>query len=227
MGKDKLIRWEENKTFEHVFEPSLHEIAKGATFQQGKWRENVFHNDNPIVLELGCGKGEYTVGLAKLFPEKNFIGVDIKGHRFWRGAKSSKEEGLKNVAFLRARIEMIERFFGPNEVDEIWLTFSDPQLKDRREKKRLSGPGFVKKYRQFCKPGSILHLKTDNTFLYEWTLEQNEEFGVEVLNHTSDVYGDYFEQLDELDRKVMGIRTYYEMKFVEQGEKIKYIKSRL
>lgn len=226
MGKDKLKRWAQNKEFAHVFEPELKEIALGATYKVGEWH-SVFGNDNPIVLELGCGKGEYTVGQARIFPDKNFLGVDIKGHRFWRGAKTAEEEGLHNVAFLRARIEAIDRYFAEDEISEIWLTFSDPQLKDRREKKRMTGPNFIDMYRKFCPKGADLHVKTDNTFFYHWSLESFEEHGVEVLSKTDDVYGEYLHRQSERKQKVLGIRTYYEEMFAEKGEKIKYVHAKL
>lgn len=227
MGKDKLIRWAENETFPNVFNTDVNAIVKGATYMKGEWHEKAFENNNPIVVELGCGKGEYTVGQARIFPEKNFLGVDIKSHRFWRGAKTAIEEGLKNTAFLRSRIEFLDHYFNEDEVDEIWLTFSDPQLKDRREKHRLSGERFLTLYRKVMKPGGILHLKTDNSVLYEWTLEEFDRLGVEVLTHSPDIYGDYISQQDEETQKVLNIRTYYEAKFAEKGELIKYVKAKL
>lgn len=227
MGKGKLLKWAENKTFPNVFETDIHAIVKGATFMQGEWREQCFKNDNPIVLELGCGKGEYSVGQARLFPEKNFLGVDIKSHRFWRGAKTAVDEGLGNVAFLRARIELVDRFFNKDEIDEIWLTFSDPQVKDRREKKRLSGERFLAMYRKIMKDGGLIHVKTDNTVFYEWTLEEFDRCGVELLTHSPDIYGPYLQSQDELTQKVLNIRTHYEQLFAEKGETIKYIKARL
>jgi len=227
MGKDKLIRWAENQTFPNVFETDVHAIAKGATYMQGEWHEKAFENDKPIVLELGCGKGEYTVGLARIFPEKNFLGIDIKSHRFWRGAKTAIEDGLKNAAFLRTRIEFLDHHFNANEVDEIWLTFSDPQLKDRREKHRLSGERFLTLYRKVMKKAGLLHLKTDNTGLYEWTLEEFDRLGVEVITHSPDIYADYIFEQDKETQRVLNIRTYYETMFAEKGENIKYIRARL
>jgi tRNA (guanine-N7-)-methyltransferase len=223
MGKGKLKKWAENKTFSHVFEPDLKMIVAGDTFMRGQWNTEVFGNSNPIVLELGCGKGEYTVGLARLFPEKNFIGVDIKGHRFWRGAKTSNEEGLENVAFLRTRIEFIQQYFGPDEIDEIWLTFSDPQPRDEEGKKRLSSPHFIKRYQTFTKAGSTVHLKTDNTMLYEWTLEQLKENSFDIIQSTDDVYGSFISSVDPPLDEILAIRTYYEQKFSETGEIIKYL----
>jgi tRNA (guanine-N7-)-methyltransferase len=144
MGKDKLRKWAENATFNHVFEPDLKEAVRGVDADvKGEWAKEVFLNDNPITLELGCGKGEYTVGLAKQYPNRNFIGVDIKGHRFWRGAKTAKEESIPNVAFLRTKIEFIDRYFDKDEVSEIWLTFSDPQPKDEKGTKRITSPVYI------------------------------------------------------------------------------------
>ncbi|MCB0762053.1 MAG: tRNA (guanosine(46)-N7)-methyltransferase TrmB [Flavobacteriales bacterium] len=225
MGKDKLKKWAENKTFDHVFEPPFEQAFKQESELPGTWHERVFGNDHPITLELGCGKGEYTVGLARMFPQRNFIGVDVKGHRFWRGARTAREEELNNVAFLRARIEFITSFFGEGEVDEIWLTFSDPQ--PRNEKKRITGPAFIDRYKKFLKSGATIHIKTDNTGLYEWTLEQLQEQGYEIEEHTPNVYGAYFESLSPEWQQIMSIRTYYEQKFAEEGEKIKYIQFRI
>jgi len=227
MGKDKLRKWEENKAFSHVFEPPLRPIiTEGKTFNRGCWHSDVFKNQNPITLELGCGKGEYSVGLASMFPERNFLGVDVKGHRFWRGAKTAKESGMTNVAFLRTRIEFIEAFFAPDEVDEIWLTFSDPQPKDEKGRKRLSSPFFIEKYKQFLKPGGLIHLKTDSTLLYEFTMEWLTEQGVEILLNSSNVYEDLWNELDKEWRHILGIRTFYEQMFMAEGEKIKYVRFR-
>ena len=161
MGKGKLWKWNENAEFSHVFEPDLQSIVDGATLNKGVWAEKVFGNDHPVVLELGCGKGEYTVGLARRHPEVNFIGVDIKGHRFWRGAKTSEQEGLNNVAFLRTRIEFVQNFFAPNEVSEVWLTFSDPQPKDEKGTKRITSELYLERYRSFMVSGGFIHVKSD------------------------------------------------------------------
>lgn len=225
MGKDKLRKWEENKSFSHVFEPPIKPHAEGARFEfSGKWNQEAFATARPLTLELGCGKGEYSVGLARMYKDRNFVGVDIKGHRFWRGAKDSNEEQLDNVAFLRARIEFIHHYFGPEEVDQIWLTFSDPQPK--HEKHRITGPLFIEKYKQFLRPGGTIHIKTDNTGLYEWTLEALQEAGYSIDVHTDNVYTEFFQTLDEEWQQVMSIRTYYEQKFAEQGSTIKYIRFR-
>lgn len=227
MGKGKLVKWEENLTFEHVHEPNLQELIEGATYMKGEWCEKVFGNSNPIVLELGCGKGEYTVGLARMYPNINFLGVDAKGHRFWRGAKTSKEEGLNNVAFLRTRIEFIEAFFAKDEVDEIWLTFSDPQPKNDSGTKRITGPYFLDRYKKFTKEGALIHVKTDNKLLYKWTLEQLQEKKYDILEYTDDVYGDFLHRQDETTQKILQIKTYYERLFIEYTKTINYIKFRL
>ncbi len=222
MGKDKLRKWDEIATYDFVLQPPTEVALSGESDLGGTWHKDVFGNDNPITLELGCGKGEYTVGLARMFPHRNFLGIDIKGHRFWRGAKTSVEEGLTNVAFLRTRIEFAGTFFNEGEIDEIWLTFSDPQ--PREEKHRLTGPKFIDRYKKYLKPGGTIHVKTDNTGLYEWTLEQLQEHGYTIETHTNDVYGSFVTGLTEEWQKIMSIRTYYEKKFADEGEKIKYIR---
>lgn len=228
MAKDKLKRWEENKSLSNVFEPNLTPIIKeGKTFMKGQWRSDFFKNDNPIVLELGCGKGEYTVGLARIEPNKNFIGIDVKGHRFNKGAKESVNEGLTNVAFLRTRIEFIEAFFDENEVDEIWLTFSDPQPQDHVGNRRITSLYYLEKYKKFLKPGSVIHIKHDNPDLYQRTLRELKSANIEVETHTDDVYGDYIKQQDEKMQYVLNIRTYYEQRWLGEGKKIKYIRFRV
>jgi tRNA (guanine-N7-)-methyltransferase len=225
LGKDKLKRWAENKTFSHVFEPNLTPIIKeGATFKKGEWRSTFFQNDRPIVLELGCGKGEYTVGLARRFPEKNFIGVDVKGHRFHKGAKEALEEELTNVAFLRARVEFIESFFGENEVDEIWLTFSDPQPQDHVGNKRITSLYYVEKYKKFLKPGGIIHIKHDNTELYQRAMHELGGGGYAIETHSDDIYGDYLKTQPQDMQDILCIRTYYEQMWLDEGKKIKYIR---
>jgi tRNA (guanine-N7-)-methyltransferase len=181
----------------------------------------VFNNDHPVLLELGCGKGEYTVGLARQYPGKNFIGVDIKGARIWKGAKIANEGGLENVAFLRTRIEFIESFFGPAEIDEIWITFPDPQLKKRRNKKRLTGPLFLNHYRTFLKDRGVVHLKTDNDVLFRYTARLARHNGLEILAETGDLYHSAI--LDEL----LSIQTTYEKLFLSEGSNINYIAFRL
>lgn len=224
MGKGKLKKWNENKTFNHVFEPTLQDIIDGQEFNKGDWHEKVFGNNNPLTLELGCGKGEYTVELARKYPERNFIGVDIKGHRFWRGAKTSNEEGMENVAFLRTRLEFINNFFVQDEVDEIWLTFSDPQPKDDKGSKRITGPAFVDRYKKLLKPGSLINVKTDSTLLYEWTRDQYIEKKYNLLIDSDDVYGKLVNDVDEEMQGILNIKTYYEKRWLEEGKKIKFLR---
>ena len=190
---------------------------------KGSWRSDYFHNDNPIVLELGCGKGEYTVGLARLFPNVNFIGVDIKGARMHQGAKQALEEKLPNVAFLRTNIEIIDRFFDNDEVQEIWLTFSDPQMKNPR--KRLSSTYFLQRYRHFLTDGGIVHLKTDSNFLFTYTSLMVEHNKLPLVFKTDDLY--HTEGIDEATRQILGIQTYYESQWIDRGLNIKYLKFHL
>ena len=224
MGKNKLARFAENKILPNVIQPTREEALEGFELK-GKWHEEVFKNENPIVLELGCGKGEYTVGLAKAFPQKNFIGIDIKGARFWFGAKEAVEKNLKNAAFLRTQIELVDYFFGENEVDEIWITFPDPQIKYRRTKHRLTHPDFLERYKKILKPGGIIHLKTDSEFLHGYTLGYLQGAGHEILTAHHDIYGALeYEPRTPLLREV---RTYYEELFSAKGKTITYIKFRL
>ncbi len=208
------------EAFENVFQYPYSVVDDVPFDMKGKWREMYFHNDNPIVLELGCGKGEYTVELAKLYPEMNFIGVDIKGARMWTGAKKAIEEKQKNVAFLRTNIEIIDRFFAQDEVQEIWLTFSDPQMKNPR--KRLTSTYFMNRYRHFLVDGGVIHLKTDSNFLFTYTTYMVEENKLPVLFRTEDLY--HHEGIDEVTRKILSIQTYYESMWIERGLNIKYMK---
>lgn len=220
MGKDKLRKFAAIKEYPHVFEPTLDQ-----TFPlKGKWRSDFFKNDHPIVLELGCGKGEYTVGLAKHYPGKNFIGCDIKGNRIYTGAKQIEEEKISNAAFLRTRIDFITDFFDPNEIDEIWLTFSDPQPKKPR--KRLSSPLFIERYRQILKPDGIIHMKTDSDILFEYTEEEIKN-KYELLELTWDLYGELPEDLDPTTKEILHIKTHYEQLFTKKGSIIKYCKFKL
>jgi tRNA (guanine-N7-)-methyltransferase len=221
MGKDKLRRFELMEGFENVFQPTV-----GSEFAlKGKWRSDYFKNENPIVLELGCGKGEYSVGLAKHFPNKNFIGVDIKGARMFIGAKEALEHKMENVAFLRTKIDFIQDYFAENEVDEIWLTFSDPQPKKPR--KRLSSPLFISRYRMILKPGGLVHMKTDSDILFEYTEEQIKEQNYECLELTWDLYGSLPETIDPQTRDIFHIKTHYEQLFTAKGSVIKYCKFRI
>ncbi len=187
---------------------------------KGRWREDYFHNSNPVVLELGCGKGEYTVELAHLYPDVNFIGVDIKGARMWTGATRAETEGLKNVAFLRTNIEFIDHFFAENEVQEIWLTFSDPQMKNPR--KRLTSTYFLNRYRRFLADGGTVHLKTDSNFLFTYTSYLVDANSLPVLFRTTDLY--HTEGLDAETQRILSIQTYYEKMWMERGLNIKYQK---
>jgi tRNA (guanine-N7-)-methyltransferase len=225
MGKDKLLRYTEVNSFENVLEPTM-EHTKGEIFPlKGKWNSDYFKRDAPIVLELGCGKGEYTVGLAQQKPENNYIGMDIKGARIWRGALDANELQLKNVGFLRQKVDFLEHFFGPQEVDEIWLTFSDPQPK--KPNKRLSSRPFIDRYLKILKPGGIVHMKTDSTLLYESTLEQIALFGYKTEVVTADVYSDFAPTASLEEQAILQIRTHYEKLFTSKGSVIKYIRMRI
>lgn len=221
MGKNKLKRFAAVKDFKNFYEP----VIKEPFALKGKWRSEHFKNDNPIVLELGCGKGEYSVGLGRFYPNKNFIGIDIKGSRMFVGAEQALEEGLDNVAFLRTRIDFILDYFGENEIDEIWLTFSDPQPKKPR--KRLTSPLFIERYRKVLKPGGIIHLKTDSDILFEYTEEQIKEQNYDCLELTWNLYGDLPENLDPVTREIFHIKTHYEELFTSRGATIKYCKFRI
>ena len=218
MGKDKLKRFSQMLTFENVIQPEINFYSKDDDLK-GNW-STVFNNQNPIVLELGCGAGEYTVALAKHYPKRNFIGVDIKGARIWKGAKSAIEEDLDNVRFLRTKVDFVTKFFGENEVDEIWLTFSDPQPK--KPKKRLTSNLFIDRYLKFLKPNGVVHLKTDSDLLYNFTLEEIKSNGFELLKNITNVYKDSYEDSQDL-KKVLFIKTFYEKKWIELGKTIKYL----
>jgi len=217
MSKGKLAKFADMATYDNVFQYPYGALEHAAFPLQGKWNEDYFHNNNPIVLELGCGKGEYTVGLAKLIPDMNFIGVDIKGARMWTGATQAQKEGLKNVAFLRTNIEIIDRFFAPDEVHEIWLTFCDPQMKNPR--KRLTSTYFMERYRRFLVDGGTIHLKTDSNFLFTYTRLMVEHNHLPVLVKTEDLYHSV-----ECRTELLSIKTYYEQMWIERGISIKYMK---
>ncbi len=209
------------KEFDNFYEP----VIKEPFDMKGKWRMKHFKNEHPIVLELGCGKGEYSVGLAKHFPEKNFIGVDIKGARMFIGAEQALKEDMKNVAFLRTRIDFIADFFEEDEIDEIWLTFSDPQPK--KVNKRLSAPPFIERYKKILKKGGIVHMKTDSDLLFEYTEEQIAEQNYECLELTWDLYGELPENIDPVTRDIFHIKTHYEKLFTSRGSVIKYCKFKI
>lgn len=209
------------KGYEHVIEPPFDDVFQKDHELKGKWNSEWFENSSPIVLELGCGKGEYTVGLAERYPEKNFIGIDIKGARMWRGARETHQKQLPNVTFLRTRIEFITSFFAPGEVDEIWLTFPDPQLKRKREKKRLTGPVFMNLYRRIMKDDGTVHLKTDSRDLYDYTLSLALANNFGLITSVTDLYADMPED------PMLSIRTHYEKLFLSQGIPITYLSFRI
>ena len=223
MGKGKLQKFEEMETFSNVFQYPFSVIENVPFEMKGHWREQYFHNDNPIVLELGCGKGEYTVELARLYPQVNFIGVDIKGARMHKGAKEALTAGLSNVAFLRTNIEIIDRFFAKDEVQEIWLTFSDPQMKNPR--KRLTSTYFMNRYRHFLVDGGLIHLKTDSNFLFTYTTYMVEANRLPLLFRTEDLY--HTDGIDEETRKMLSIQTFYEAQWIARGLNIRYMKFHL
>lgn len=216
-SKNKLKRFRENETFGNVYQPSRELLLAGYELK-GNWREKVFGNDNPVVLELGCGKGEYSVNLAKKFPNKNFIGIDIKGARFWRGAKTALEDNISNVAFLRTQIELIEYAFDKGEVDEIWITFPDPQIKYKRTKHRLTNQVFLDRYKKVLKPNGLMHLKTDSEFMHGYTLGLLHGAGHEVLYANHHIYRN-----EGAPEEVTSIQTFYEQQYLEQGKPITYI----
>lgn len=216
MSRNKIARFAEMKDFSNVFQPP---IGKDEFFAyKGKWNSDVFKNTSPIILELGCGKGEYTVGLSTLFPNNNYIGVEIKGARMYVGAKKAIHDNLKNVAFLRTRIELIENFFANNEVDEIWITFPDPQPKKKWSKKRLTSSYFLNKYLNITKPDAVFHLKTDSLFLYHYTLSLLQKNNVNLICNTDNVYE------TNLLADIQHIKTHYENIYTSKGYKITYIK---
>ena len=222
MAKNKLRRFSEMKDWSNCFEPTMDAITLENFPLKGNWNKDHFKNENPIVLELGCGKGEYSIGLSQHFPTKNFIGVDIKGARIWVGAKEAVEKEFSNVAFLRTKIDFISSFFAKDEVDEIWLTFSDPQ--PIKPNKRLTSKYFIERYRQILKTGGIIHLKTDSDVLFESTLEQIAENNYELLESTWDLYSEMDQNLDQTTKDIFHIKTHYENLFVSRGSVIKYCK---
>jgi tRNA (guanine-N7-)-methyltransferase len=220
VAKNKILRFSENQTFPNLVQLDYDEIIKGVPLK-GKWKSAFFKNNNPIVIELGCGKGEYTIGLAKRDPNKNYIGIDIKGARIWRGCKTSNEENMKNVGFIRTRIEHIEPIFDKEEIDEIWITFPDPQPKEFKAKKRLTSPRFLGIYKKFLSKEGVIHLKTDNDGLFEYTIEVIEEFNHKLIYLTHDLYN------SDCEGAPVEIQTFYEKKYLELGQNINYVKFKM
>ncbi|MFD2551183.1 tRNA (guanosine(46)-N7)-methyltransferase TrmB [Bizionia sediminis] len=221
-SKNKLRRFKENETFKNVVQPSREVLVTNNFELQGQWNRNFFNNNNPIVLELGCGKGEYTTALAEKYPNKNFIGVDIKGARFWRGAKTALENNLSNVGFLRTQIELIDFAFAPNEIDEIWITFPDPQIKYKRTKHRMTNAEFLARYKTILKPEGVVHLKTDSEFMHGYTLGLLHGAGHDVLYANHNVYHQAGSPTD-----VTSVQTFYESQYLEQNKPITYIQFKI
>ena len=221
-SKNKLKRFSENETFTNVFQPTREEVVGDQFPLKGKWNSEFFKNENPIVLELGCGKGEYSVGLAERFPEKNFVGIDIKGARFWRGAKTAVESCMNNVAFVRTQIELINHIFAENEVSEIWITFPDPQIKYKRTKHRMTNAEFLERYKKILKPSGLMHLKTDSEFMHGYTLGLLHGEGHEVIYANHNIYKN-----EGAPAEVTGIQTFYESQYLEVNKPITYIKFRI
>jgi tRNA (guanine-N7-)-methyltransferase len=221
-SKNKLKRFKENETFSNVFQPMREELVDSQYEFKGEWNASVFKNDNPLILELGCGRGEYTVELAKKFPNKNFIGIDIKGARFWRGAKTAIEDHIPNVAFIRTQIELVDCVFAENEVDEIWITFPDPQIKYKRTKHRMTNSQFLKRYKTILKPEGVVNLKTDSEFMHGYTLGLLQGEGHEVLYANHNVY-----KQQGSPEEVTSIQTYYESQYLEQNKPITYIRFKI
>ncbi len=219
-SKNKLKRFRENETFPNVIQPSREEVLSGSLPYKGKWAD-FFGNDHPLILELGCGKGEYALGMARLHPENNYIGIDIKGARLWRGAKTALEGEMRNVAFLRTQIDLIDRLFAPGEVSEIWITFPDPQIKYKRTKHRLTNLDFLKRYRDILKNNGTVHQKTDSEFMHGYTLGILHAMGMEVLYANHDVYRN-----EGSPPEVLNIQTFYEKQYLEMGKPITYLKFR-
>ncbi len=221
-SKNKLKRFQENETFSNLFQPSREELLSDTFSLKGRWQQDYFKNDKPIVLELGCGKGEYSLGLSERFPDKNFIGIDIKGARIWRGAKTALQEKRNNIAFIRMQIELIEQVFAPGEVSEIWITFPDPQIKYKRTKHRLTNPEFLQRYKNILTPDGLIHLKTDSEFLHGYTIGLLQGSGHEILYAHHDIYINTY-----APEEVVSIQTFYEKQFLAQGKPITYLKFKL
>ena len=221
-SKNKLKRFTENETFDNVFQPTREEVVGNEFPLKGKWNSEFFQNDNPIIVELGCGKGEYSVGLAERFPDKNFVGIDIKGARFWRGAKTATDTDLTNVAFVRTQIEIIDGIFAPDEVSEIWITFPDPQIKYKRTKHRMTNSEFLQLYKKILKADGIVNLKTDSEFMHGYTLGLLHGEGHEVLYANHNVYKN-----EGSPEEVTAIQTFYENQYLLINKAITYIKFKI
>ena len=218
-SKNKLKRFKENETFSNVIQPTREDVLNNTLMLKGNWNRNFFKNENPIVLELGCGKGEYSVNLATMFPKKNFLGIDIKGARFWRGAKTALAEKINNVGFLRTQIELVDCVFDENEVDEIWITFPDPQIKYKRTKHRMTNPDFLSKYKKILKPNGMVHLKTDSEYMHGYTLGLLQGLGLTIEYAHHDVYS-----TTNAPKEVTNIQTYYESQYLAINKKITYLR---
>lgn len=221
-SKNKLKRFKDNEKFKNVIQPSREAVVQEIFKLKGKWNEEYFKNNNPIVVELGCGKGEYTIGLAEKYKDKNFVGIDIKGARFWRGAKTAIEQHMENVAFVRTQIELVDKIFGTSEVSEIWITFPDPQIKYKRSKHRMTNPEFLSKYNDILIEDGIIHLKTDSEFMHGYTLGLLEGSGHDILYSHHDIYINH-----EAPKDVVGIQTFYEKQYLDKGKAITYLKFKL
>lgn len=223
MGKNKLSRFADNERFENVFQPDYFTTRDQGFALKGRWASDFFKNELPLSLELGCGKGDYTIGLARKDRNFNYVGVDVKGARFWRGAKTAIEEGLNHVAFLRIRIDQIANYFAPEDkINQIWITFPDPQPREGKEKKRLTSPQFLERYRLICNPDTVVNLKTDDRPLYEYTMQVVKEQGLQLLEHSDDVYV----QMPK-EHPVASIQTFYEQMWLEMGKKIHLVSFKL
>lgn len=217
-SKNKLKRFKENETFENVFQPTRENLLQHNFSLKGNWSSSVFKNNNPIILELGCGKGEYAFNLAKKYPNKNFIGIDIKGARFWKGAKDALAHQLTNICFLRIQIELVAYCFAEQEVDEIWITFPDPQIKYKRTKHRLTNLSFLNKYQKILKPEGIVHLKTDSEFMHGYTLGLLQGLKYPIIYAHHDIYGS-----TGSPKEATSIQTFYEKQYLAQNKKITYL----
>lgn len=221
-SKNKLKRFQDNEVFANVIQPLRSEIVEEEFQFKGKWKRDFFKNDKPLILELGCGKGEYTLGLAERNKDCNYLGIDIKGARFWRGAKTALENEMPNVGFLRTQIELVDQVFAEGEVDEIWITFPDPQIKWKRTKHRMTNPEFLNKYKHILTKEGIIHLKTDSEFMYGYTLGILEGLGHDILYAHHNIYVNH-----EAPEEVVGIQTFYEQQYLDKNKSITYLKFRL